>query len=123
MLNSFSKNPRLYLTVAMLSLVVWNLAEFALQSVKRPLFNESLILAATLGVLLFLPWIFNGKHKAPVYGALIGGGIHLAFGILGVFASPIEQGFGKYGPGVAAILLVFVVGFAARTLLLERHNG
>ncbi len=105
----------------MLLLVVWNLTEFALQPVKRPLFNEGLILAATLGILVFLPWVRDERYRWPVIGALIGGALHFAFGVLGVLESPMDQGFGKVGPGVAALILGFVVVAASRVLRGERH--
>jgi hypothetical protein len=109
------EKPAVKLALFMLLLVIWNLTEFALQANKRPIFNETLILAATLSILVPLPFV-QMRARWAIVTALIGGIAHFIFGIIGVIESPFNEGFGKVGPGVAAILLIFVVLQALREL-------
>ena len=104
------------MTLAMLLLVAWNTTEFALQPVKRPLADETGILVCTLAILVLMFASLVSAARWPVVAALVASALHLAFGVFGVFDSPTDQGFGKVGPGVAALILAFAVWFSARAL-------
>jgi hypothetical protein len=100
--------PRDLAALFMLLLVAWNTAEFALQPVRRPASDEILILIFTFGVLIFLPYVRAGSRRV-LLGALIGTGAHWLFAVAGLYLAAANEGFGKYGPAVAAVLLTVAV--------------
>jgi hypothetical protein len=96
-------------------LVAWNAAEFALQPVRRPPQTEVLVLLATCAVLAFIPFI-RSRTRWAAWGAFVATLGQCLFGILGVWGSPAHEGFGKVGPGIAALLTAVAVYYSAQLL-------
>ena len=93
---------------SILSLISWDVIEFALQTHKRPIETEAVICLLVLGfIYLLIPIYKNGKK--PIYIAIIISFLHLAFAIAGTIISPPDQGFGKIGPGVAVVILLVIL--------------
>jgi hypothetical protein len=110
-----SDRARTVAAIFMTMLVAWNTAEFALQPERRPPQTEILVLIATCAVLVVIPFIHSRTRWAAWTAFIVSLGQCL-FGLLGVWGSPLDQGFGKVGPGVAAVLTAVVVYYSARLL-------
>ena len=106
---------RSHAALFMLLLIIWNTAEFALQPVKRPLPVEAGILFFTVAILIFM-YNIRSNLRWPVIGAFVACFLHFLFGVFGSYDSPTDQGFGKIGPGLAALLLAFATYFSYRAL-------
>jgi predicted membrane protein len=107
--------------IFMTMLVAWDTAEFALQPVRRPPQTEILVLLTTCAVLAFIPFIRSGARWAA-WGAFFASLAQCLFGILGVWGSPANEGFGKMGPGIAALLTAVAVYYSAQVLW-RRQGG
>lgn len=99
-------------SIAMLALVIWNTAEFAMQPNKRPIDTEAGILVLTIGILLTAFFGIALAEKWPFKLGLLLCTIHLAFAVFGIMVSPPNEGFGKVGPGVSSVLLLISIIFS-----------
>jgi predicted membrane protein len=110
-----SDRARAIAALLMTMLVAWNTAEFALQPMRRPPQTEVFVLIATCAVLVFIPFIRSGARGAA-WGALAANLGQCLFGILGIWGSPANEGFGKTRPAVAALLTAVGVHYSAQAL-------
>jgi hypothetical protein len=110
-----SDRRRAIAAIFMTMLVAWNTTEFALQPMRRPPQTEILVLLSTCAVLIFIPLIRSRARWAD-WGAFIANLGQCLFGLLGVWGSPADEGFGKVGPGIAALLTAVVVYYSAQVL-------
>ena len=69
-------------------------------------------------MLAFIPFI-RSRARWAVWGALFASLGQCLFGILGVWGSPANEGFGKMGPGIAALLTAIAVYCSAQVLRLS----
>lgn len=113
MQDSLANKPRELAALFMLLVIAWNTAEFALQPVRRPPSDEILVLCLTLGILIFLPYVRSGGRWA-VLGALAAVAIHWVLAIAGLWIAGANDGFGKYRPAVALLLLTIALNGAFR---------
>ena len=107
--------PREIAALFMMLLVAWNTAEFALQPVRRSPIDEILILAFTLGVLAFVPYVRSATRWSKI-GAFVAVLAHWLFAVAGIYLAGADEGFGKAGPTVAAILLTVALYATFRSL-------
>jgi hypothetical protein len=104
-------HSRTIAAVFMTLLVAWNMAEFAFQPVRRPFDDEVRVFVATAAVLPFIPFLRSNVRWA-VWGAFVVGLLWCAFAIAGLWLAAGDQGFGKAGPAVAAVLMAVATYFA-----------
>ncbi|MDO8664425.1 MAG: hypothetical protein Q7K44_02660 [Candidatus Liptonbacteria bacterium] len=97
--------------VFMVLLIAWDTAEFAFQPARRPVGTEIAIFIVFLLVLIFIPLMAVPKRWSSI-GAFWAVLPQFIFGAFGAFVSPINQGFGKIGPGVAALLTLLSAYYA-----------
>jgi predicted membrane protein len=114
-ITSSRSNGPIIAAIFMTLLVAWDTAEFALQPVRRPPQTEILVLLTTCAVLAFIPFI-RLRARWAVWGAFFASLGQCLFGILGVWGSPANEGFGKTGPGIAALLTAVAVYYSAQVL-------
>ena len=103
-------------------LVGWDMVEFALQPVRRPFLNEVMIAITTLLVLASLLILRSSRARMTLTATILSLPQCL-FGLLGIYASPTTEGFGKWGPGVAAILSGVAVIYAFLAYREERKRS
>ncbi len=105
--------PRTIAAIFMTLLVAWNTAEFAFQPVRRPVGDEIRVFVATALVMALIPFVRSSSRWSG-WAALVIGVIWCIFGTAGLFLAGANEGFGKVGPAVAAVLMLVATISAVR---------
>src|SRR5262249_39641031 len=100
-------------TVFMTLLVVWDLAGGAFETTHRPLPVEGTIFAFGAIIAALVPLMRSHYRWVPLAATIVCG-LHFAFAAFAVFAAPADEGFGRPGPAIAAVLLAGATVFALK---------
>ena len=70
---------------------------------------EAGILMCTVGVFASLIFLLSGSISIGKIATIVFCSVQSAFGLFGAFNSPPQEGFGKVGPAVAALISAIAV--------------
>jgi len=97
----------------MVLLVAWDLAGGAFETTKRPLPVEASIFAFGVLILALIPLMRSTLRWVPLVAGVICF-LHFLFAVFAIFKAPPNEGFGRPGPGIAALFLGLATYFSQK---------